>query len=35
MSMGMVLVMFLVDILIYSIIIWYMDNVRPGKKFTI
>jgi hypothetical protein len=29
--MGMVWVMFLVDILLYSIIVSYMDSVRPGK----
>ncbi len=30
-SMGVVWVMFLVDILLYAVIVWYMDNVRPGK----
>jgi hypothetical protein len=29
--MGVVWVMFLVDILLYAVIVWYMDNVRPGK----
>jgi hypothetical protein len=29
--MGVVWVMFLVDILLYAVIVWYMDNVKPGK----
>jgi len=31
MSMGVVWVMFLVDIFVYAIVVWYIDNVAPGK----
>ena len=29
--MGSVLLMFLLDIVLYSIIIWYVDKIAPGK----
>ena len=30
-TMGSVLMMFIVDIVVYSIIIWYIDKIAPGK----
>ena len=30
-TMGSVLLMFLLDIVLYSIIIWYVDKIAPGK----
>ena len=30
-TMGSVLIMFMVDIVLYSIIIWYVDKIAPGK----
>ena len=29
--MGSVLIMFMVDIILYSVIIWYVDKIAPGK----
>merc|ERR1711874_241356 len=31
MTMGMYWTMFLVDIVIYALIVWYLDTVKPGK----
>ena len=30
-TMGSVLIMFMVDIVLYSVIIWYVDKIAPGK----
>ena len=30
-TMGSVWIMFLVDIVFYGLVVWYMDNVAPGK----
>lgn len=30
-TMGSVLLMFLLDIVLYSVIIWYIDKIAPGK----
>ena len=30
-SMGYVFIMFMVDIVLYSVIVWYVDKIAPGK----
>ena len=31
--MGWVWGMFIIDMAVYAVLIWYLDNIRPGTEF--